>query len=71
MGDTMLHATLICTDESCAEEFEVWGELHDFDALLCDGCGCALQVVALSETAPAPVTHLPSPAVHSRLRPAA
>lgn len=71
MATSMLHAILICTDESCAEEFEAWGEPHDFDALLCDGCGCALQVLALSETGPAQVTDLPRPADHSRLRPAA
>ena len=39
----MLYAVLICTDEACAEEFEAWGELEDFDDMVCEGCGCTLQ----------------------------
>jgi hypothetical protein len=67
----MLHAILICTDESCAEEFEAWGEPDGFDALLCDACGCVLQAVAFSEAELPAVTHLPGPAAHPRLRRAA
>ena len=39
----MLYALLICTDEACAEEFEAWGEIEDFDDMVCEGCGCTLQ----------------------------
>ena len=35
----MFLALLICSDESCA---------HELETLACD-CGCALQVLALSE----------------------
>jgi hypothetical protein len=67
----MLHAILICTDESCAEEFEALGEPDELDTLLCAGCGCALQPLAFSEIALAPLSHLPRPAAHPRLRRAA
>ena len=42
----MLYAMLICTDEACGEELEAWGELEELDAMLCAGCGCALQPLA-------------------------
>jgi len=45
----MFYATLICTDESCALEFETWGELRHFDGPVCDACGCAMQAIAFSE----------------------
>jgi hypothetical protein len=67
----MLYATLICTDSTCAEEFEAWGEPDDFDALLCEGCGCVLQVIALSEVGAATITELPPRAPHVRVRDAA
>jgi hypothetical protein len=63
----MLCATLICTDSACAEEFEAWGELDDLEALLCEGCGCVLQVIAVSEVSSATVTELPPRAQHVRL----
>ena len=49
MNSVMLYAVLICTDQSCAEEFEAWGELEDFDDLLCEACGCTLQALAFCE----------------------
>jgi hypothetical protein len=67
----MLYATLICTDTACAEEFDAWGKLEDFDALLCEGCGCVLQVIAFSEVSAATVAELPRRAPHVRLRDAA
>ena len=67
----MLYATLICTDSACAEEIEAWGELDDFDVLLCEGCGCVLQVIALSEVSAATVTELPRRAPRLRMRDAA
>ena len=30
-ASSMLYAILICSDESCADEFEAWGEVEDFD----------------------------------------
>jgi hypothetical protein len=63
--------TLICTDIACAEEFEAWGELYDLEALLCEGCGCVLQVIAVSEVSFAVVIGLPPRAQHVRLRDAA
>jgi len=50
----MLYAILICTDESCAEEFEAWGELAELDLQVCEGCGAVLQAVSFSEARPAP-----------------
>ena len=68
----MLYAILICTDPSCAEEFEGWGEPGEFDALLCESCGCVLQAVAFSEVRPeATVTRLPRFTPHVQLREAA
>jgi hypothetical protein len=57
----MLYATLICSDEDCAVEAEAWGEPEELDALLCAGCGCLLQVIALAEAEPPTVVHLPRP----------
>jgi hypothetical protein len=57
----MFHVSLICSDEGCAAEVEAWGELCALELLVCDGCGCLLQVVAVSEAArqPAPLARLP------------
>jgi hypothetical protein len=68
----MLYAILICTDESCAEELEAWGEPDELDSLSCESCGCALQALAFSEARPAlaptrPPRHTP----HVQLRRAA
>lgn len=65
----MLYAILICTDESCAEEFEAWGEPDELDTLACDGCGCALQAVAFSEFRPVvALTRPPRSRPHLQLR---
>lgn len=55
----MLHVTLICSDDACAEEFEAWGELEETDLLVCEGCGCTLQATAFAEVHVATVTRLP------------
>ena len=55
----MLYAVLICTDESCAEEFEAWGELEDFEDMLCEGCGCTLHAVAFSEVSLSTIVAFP------------
>ena len=71
MGRAMLYAILICTDESCAEEFEAWGELEDFDDLLCEGCGCTLQPLAFSEVSLSTIVAFPRRTPHLQLRSAA
>ena len=68
----MLYCVLICTDESCAEEFEAWGEPDEFDQLLCERCGCALQALAFSEArVEATITRLPRFTPHLQQRQAA
>ena len=44
----MLRALLICSDGDCAETFEAYGPLDELEALACD-CGCALEVLEISE----------------------
>jgi hypothetical protein len=44
----VLHALLICSDDDCTDEFEAWGTLDELEALACE-CGCALQLISLSE----------------------
>ena len=48
----MLQALLICSDEDCTEIFEARGSLEELEALACE-CGCALQVISVSEDADA------------------
>jgi len=45
----VFHALLICSDEACAEEVEAYGmRLEELEAIACE-CGCALQLLAVSE----------------------
>ncbi|MEA2440394.1 MAG: hypothetical protein QOH76_1818 [Thermoleophilaceae bacterium] len=44
----MVYALLVCSDEECAEEIEAWGTLDELEARACE-CGCALQLIAVSE----------------------
>jgi hypothetical protein len=45
----VFHVLLICSDEACAEELEAYGtRLEELEALACE-CGCALQLIAVSE----------------------
>lgn len=68
----MLYAILICTDQSCGEEFEGWGEPDEFGELLCDSCGATLQATAFCEVrVEATVTRLPRFTPHVQLRAAA
>ena len=46
----MLYALLTCSDEDCTDSFEAWGSLEDLETLACE-CGCALQLISLSEVA--------------------
>jgi Pyruvate/2-oxoacid:ferredoxin oxidoreductase delta subunit len=45
----MVLAELVCSDDACDLTVEVVAEEHELDVLVCDGCGCCLQVVSLSE----------------------
>ena len=47
----MFVAILICSDESCDSQTERVGSLEELDRVLCDGCGCLMQVVALEQSA--------------------
>ncbi len=67
----MLYATLICTDDACAEEFEGWGEADEFEDMLCDGCGCTLVPLAFCEASVATIALLPLRTPHVQLRNAA
>jgi hypothetical protein len=45
----VFHALLICSDEGCAEEVEAYGtRLDELEALACE-CGCAMQIIAVSD----------------------
>ena len=67
----MLYALLICSDEACAEEFEAWGELGDFDDLVCESCDCTLQPLAFSEVSVSTIVAVPRRTPHVQLRNAA
>jgi len=47
----MFYVEMICSDESCEVSVETSGELVALEALVCDGCGCCLQIVSFSEAA--------------------
>ena len=51
----MFTALLICSDENCDEVGAFVGSLEAADEVLCDGCGCLMQVVGVEggpETGP-------------------
>jgi len=53
----MFGATLLCTDEGCAEIVDVVvSSLDELETLVCEGCGCCSQVLAVWEV---PVTRPP------------
>ena len=54
----MLYAVLICSDETCAQEVEAWGEPKDFEQLACEGLRLDAPALSLDEAAPAGVVHL-------------
>jgi hypothetical protein len=41
-------AEVICSDDGCDLVSEAIGVVHEFELLVCEGCGCCLQLVALS-----------------------
>ena len=44
----VFHALIVCSDGDCADLFEAWGTLEELEALACE-CGCALQILTISE----------------------
>jgi len=44
----MFLAELICSDDHCELVVEAFDELVELNLLVCDDCGCCLQVVSLS-----------------------
>jgi hypothetical protein len=55
----MFTAILICSDGVCDHSDEFIGELEAADAVLCEGCGCLMQVVGIeSADQPAAVISL-------------
>ena len=56
----MLIASLICSDEACAEELEaVVEDLDDLEAAAC-ACGCTLVLLAVASWEPA-LARVPAP----------
>ena len=71
MAHSMLYAILICTDEACAEEFEAWGELEDFDAMALRGLRLHAPALAFSEVSMSTIVAFPRRTPHVQLRDAA
>jgi hypothetical protein len=53
----MFIASLICSDEGCAQEHELIGDDLDAPAAEACECGCTLVLLAVSEWQPARVAH--------------
>ena len=49
----MFLAELICSDEDCGAAIEAVGSADELELVVCDGCGCCMQVVAISAWEPA------------------
>ncbi len=43
----MFNVLLICSDPACDHSDEFAGALGDADGVLCEGCDCLMQVVAV------------------------
>ena len=46
----MFAAELLCSDEACAVVVEAVGELAELELLVCEDCGCTLQIASVWET---------------------
>ena len=46
MARVMFTALLTCSDEDCPEVGAFVGSLEAAEHVLCEGCGCLMQVVA-------------------------
>ena len=53
----MVYGLLVCSDDDCTDEFEAWGTLEELEALACE-CGCALQLISVSESDGGPFAEL-------------
>ena len=47
MARVLFTALLTCSDHECDEVGAFVGSLEAAEAVLCDGCGCLMQVVAV------------------------
>ncbi len=47
MARPMFTALLTCSDEDCTELAAFVGSLEEADDVLCEGCGCLMQVIAV------------------------
>lgn len=43
----MFTAILICSDDLCDHADEFVGTLETMESVLCEGCGCLMQVIAV------------------------
>jgi hypothetical protein len=59
----MFGAELLCSDEACALIVEGVGSLAGLELMVCDDCGCTLQITSVWEVRevrlPPPVEELP------------
>ncbi len=72
MAAAMFTAVLICSDEPCAHADEFVGSLEGAEDVLCEACGCLMQVVAVerAEQSPAVVIQFSGAAARRPRRPA-
>ncbi len=47
MARPMFTSLLTCSDEDCLELVAFAGSLEEADDVLCEGCGCLMQVIAI------------------------
>ena len=47
MPRPMFTSLLTCSDEDCLELVAFAGPLEEADDVLCEGCGCLMQVIAI------------------------
>jgi len=72
MARLMFTSLLTCSDERCDHADAFVGPLEDAEAVLCDGCGCLMQVLAIegAEQPPAVVLEFSAAAGRRRRLPA-
>ena len=72
MARLMFTALLTCSDERCDHADAFVGPLDDADTVLCEGCGCLMQVIGIegAEQPPAVVVELSAAAARRQHLPA-
>ena len=72
MARPMFTVLLTCSDEVCDHADAFVGTLDDAEAVLCEGCGCLMQVIAVegAEQPPAVVVEFSAAAARRRRLPA-